>query len=168
MQNSEFTIFLKNLCAYYERKPVNPQAMDLWYDRVKLISADSLDTIRFQIVENSETFPKNLPNVMWEYYREWRQGKNKSSDTIKQDCEHCNGEGEIFLQKKHPSGEYYTRYVFRCDQCKQNKCSAYPWGNKVVLINHGYEPLPEMKGADSITNVKELQEFLGDLYELPF
>jgi len=106
---------------------------------------------------------------MWELNIEYRKAEGMKKVISYKGCEYCNGEGEIFLQKKNESGEYYTRYVFRCQTCKQNYCSAYPWGNKLALLHlQGYEEIPEMQGSEKITNVYELPAFLSTLGNLPF
>ncbi len=169
MQIDEFSIFLKELCTYYERKVVpTVHATSIWYKRVKFMDSKALETVKFKIFENSEGFPKNIPNVMWEYYREWKG--SLAQETVKEykPCSSCNGEGEIFLQKQHPSGQHYTNYVFRCDQCKQCK-SSYPWGNKLFLINRdGYREHQIAIGAEKITGPKELRAFINSFGELPF
>jgi len=106
---------------------------------------------------------------MWALHYDLMESKKPSSaDRVYEPCGDCNGEGEIFLQKKDEGGEYYTRYAFRCQSCKQNTCTAYPWGNRMILINQGYEEIPLMPGSEKITNFKELHAFLASFAELPF
>ena len=122
MNMPEFNFFLAKLTTYYERtKPPTPVTVAIWYDRVKLIKCESLDDIRYEIFQQMESFPKNLPNVMWDCYREWQKGNKEPAATTQKQCDFCVSEGYIFTQRGK------CRYVYRCGQCRQATEKGIPY-----------------------------------------
>jgi len=134
-----FDDILKQLCNYYERKvfPLN-SAHDLWFKKTENIPDEAAFYIRDRIYEELESFPKNLPKIMWAFYHEWIEAHPEKRAKLNYfNCPDCN-EGLIFCRKKN-SDDKYIRYVFKCSRCKQDHTPGYPMDSKKGLIEKGYE-----------------------------
>jgi hypothetical protein len=113
------TVVIQNLVRYYERKPPVHEATDLWFTRVSKIPDESIDWMVKRIQETSEIFPKNLPNVLWDTYREWL-ATYPEKRALPQGiiCKHCDGNGYVFAQRLG-SDNHPKEFVFRCEICDQ-------------------------------------------------
>jgi hypothetical protein len=166
MVSYEFNGLVGKLCAFYERKKPNDTTMDLWFDVVEKIPSNELEAIFDRIIKDHDTFPKNLTGAMWaNHYELAAQNRLSTIEKVYDPCPECN-QGLLHLQKKNDAG-IYSRYVFRCDTCKQRK-ENYPWGNKIILRRSGFEEIPIAEGAEQITNWAQLQNFIDNFANLPF
>lgn len=161
MVATEFGILISKLVSFYERKKPNDSTMDLWFDAISGIPSAEITDIFERIVKDNEAFPRNLTAAMWSVHYELRAAAGIATAVkVYKHCDYCK-DGLLFLEKEHPSGGFYMRYVFRCDQCKQRK-EAYPWGNIMILLNQGYREYPVLiPGTEKISNMYELREFLS-------
>ena len=124
----EFSMLVGRLAAFYERKKPNDSTMDLWFDVIGKIPSDEINDIYERIIKEHDSFPKNLTGAMWANHYELRAARGiVESEKAYRECDYCN-HGLIFVQKKHESGDYYIREVFRCAKCRQ-RSESYPWGN---------------------------------------
>lgn len=160
-----FNHFVKKLALFYERKAPQDGTMDLWFDVVEKIPSSELEAIFERIVKDNDSFPRNLTGAMWAIHYEILGQDRISTAKTYQPCPECN-EGLLFLQKKNNAG-IYTRFVFRCDTCKQRK-ENYPWGNKIILRREGYEDIPIAEGAETINSWEDLDNFINGFANLPF
>jgi hypothetical protein len=128
---------VKNLCIYFERKvmPI-PEAIDMWFRRCEKIPDESVEWIVKRIKDNCEGFPKNLPNMLWEHYREWLSSHPEKQALPRGElCKKCNGFGYIF-GFSFMEGRHYE-YVFRCPACQQAPESGIPiWNHQHAADYH--------------------------------
>ncbi len=163
MIRTEFTMLLTKLCTFYERKMPITGTVDLWFDAVKDIKESEIDYIFTRVTKENDSFPRNIAGLMWALHYEHVESTRDSTDaTHYKHCPDCNGEGLLFLQKPFKNAGDY-RYVFRCDQCKQSKVQAYPWGNKWILLKKGYEEIPDRIGRVQIRNQRELKKAVDEI-----
>src|SRR5574343_592121 len=73
MVRNDFSRIITTLCEYYERREPKNAALEAWFARCRHIPAEPLDYIAQKIMENHETFPKNLPAAMRDTFTEWLQ-----------------------------------------------------------------------------------------------
>ena len=139
MVKADFAMMVKRLSQYYERKDPQPMALDLWYDRVKWIPAESLDWIAGKITDHAESFPKNLPNMVVALYQQWLDAhpNKKAADREYKSCPDCI-DGLLYVSKDYHG--HVNGFAFRCKRCDQ-KASEYPTMSPAYLselIEIGY------------------------------
>lgn len=149
----EFKEFLKDIGIYYERKAPSDGTTEAWFERVKRIPAEPLEWITDKIFETFETYPKNIPNTMWAFYREWIQA-NPSKIAIENffHCPECDGEGIINLTKN--VNGYPYRYVARCKRCKQSDANGIPFMTRDEAVSKGYTVIEHSKAGPIPTHTK--------------
>lgn len=151
---------VRNLCTYFERKVTpTPQAIDMWFDRVKKIPDEPVDWIVSRVKELQESFPKNLPNMLWELYREWLASRPEKQEHRHVDCDKCNGDGYVFALRFDDSGRHYE-YGFRCPACDQSRDNGIPYWS-MTMISDGYRPLEDQKKPVTRQTIREMLAGIG-------
>jgi hypothetical protein len=147
----EFKEFLRDIGIYYERKAPGDGTTDAWYERIKKIPHEPLGWITDKIYDQSETYPRNIPNIMWAFYREWIQANpNKIALQNFFHCPDCDSEGVLYLTKTVNGHDY--RYVARCRRCQQSSLRGLPEMTKGEAIAQGYTPTEQPKAGPIPTN----------------
>jgi hypothetical protein len=121
----EFTETIRTVCTYYERKIPNDNALELWHERVKTIPRESLDWIKRKIFEENDTFPKNLPTVMWSLYNAWLTAhpeKRARKESV--DCPDCES-GWLILEKDQDPYRTPISATAPCGRCRQLRMPKY-------------------------------------------
>lgn len=121
----EFQEFVRNICAYYERRIPNDHTLDLWYDRVRNIPYESVEWIKGRIFEQ-DTFPKNYPVAIWQLYQAWLEAhpEKRAPDRTQYSCPDCES-GWLVLEKQLPQYSIPISYSAPCARCKQVKAANY-------------------------------------------
>jgi hypothetical protein len=162
LEKVAFTRFVRDLCTYYERKIIpTAEAIDAWHQRVEKIPAEPLEWIAKRIQANSEGFPKNLPNTVWEHFREWGQANPEKISRRSTICraEHCNGAGYIFSVREYEKGAS-GEYVFRCLVCNQAQETTIPYFSN-QHIRDGFKPVKQRKPEVTTHSTRELASMIG-------
>lgn len=162
-------VIVRNLCTYFERaKPPSEDTIDMWFAKCANIPDEPLEWIVDRIKDNLEAFPRNLPNTVWEYYRDWLSTyPEKSAHKMIVDCKKCNSTGYIFTIKTNRESKMNYEYAFRCNACKQANDNGLPlWANQ--LVDQGYYPIPERESSGDIKSVKQLIKKITTEDEIPF
>ena len=152
---------VRSLCTYFERKVIpTPDAITMWFTRVEKIPDEPVNWMVQKIKEQQEMFPRNLPNLLWEYYREWQQMNPDKMVSRGHICtaDHCNGEGYVFATHSRDDGQRYE-YVYRCPVCNQAReftFSAFHRHDVTIGIN----PVPIIRAGKSIKSVKALTKMV--------
>ena len=138
MVRNDFSRIITTLCEYYERKEPKNAALEVWFSRCKYIPTEPLDYIAQRIMENHESFPKNLPSAMRDTYTEWLQS-NPDKRAVKTftNCPDCE-EGLIFTSKHQEKFNVKYKYVFSCGKCGQSTFRQYPKAMLSDLIAAGH------------------------------
>jgi len=137
MIESEFKVFIKGICNYFERKRPQDDTLELWFDCVKWIKSDSLDFIQKKIQNNNDTFPKNLPNAIISAYHVFMDSRlNAEEDQVYVECPHCL-EGFIYTTKKAWGMNYH--FTFRCGVCRQRNEKGLPIKTPWEIEQAGYD-----------------------------
>ncbi|MFZ4436791.1 MAG: hypothetical protein ACOYOS_00025 [Syntrophales bacterium] len=141
MELYEYNKLLTELSDYYERKEPKPGTTELWFDKVKKIPDEPLKWIAKKIESENESFPRNLPLVLWGAYREWQQA-NPQKMAHKRNIECADCADGLLPVRATKEGIPYT-YVFRCGRCKQSTTQAYPMATRDELMAEGYYVIPK-------------------------
>lgn len=150
----EFKEFLRDIGIYYERKAPGDGTTEAWFERVKKIPSEPLGWIADRIFDSNETYPKNIPNIMWSYYREWiLANPNKIATKNYFKCPECDGEGIIGLTKK--ANGYQYNYVARCNRCKQSDLHGIPYLSRSEAVAQGYTVIEQPKPSQIPTHSKD-------------
>jgi len=150
----EFKEFLKDIGIYYERKAPNDGTIEAWFERVKKIPSEPIGWITDKIFEANETYPKNIPNTMWAFYREWVQSNpNKIAHKNYFKCPDCDGEGIINMSKT--VNNYPYKYVARCERCKQSDLGGIDYISKIMAERHGYAVIEQPTQGPIPTHAKD-------------
>lgn len=152
---------VRNLCIYFERKVTpTPGAIDMWFSRVENIPDEPVNWIVQRIKENHDQFPKNLPNTIWDYYREWlAMYPEKRAFKDRQNCQKCNGDGYVFAIRFSDDGRHHE-YVFRCPVCDQAPEIGIPaWSQKFSV--DGFNLLKNQKMPVTKTSLREMISGIG-------
>jgi ribosomal protein S27AE len=102
--------FLKELCAYFEKK-LSKETSDVWYNEISKIPEESLNFITSQI-KKKESFPRNFPAATWAIYYEWLRVNQKQALN---DCPDCGGSGWLSENRK----------AYKCGRCNPEPLSVY-------------------------------------------
>lgn len=146
MREETFRNFAGKLCDYYEKKAPTTATTNLWYAKVKKIPDECVEWLTDKIMEEHETFPRNIPNICWALFYEWRQAHpEKCAPKQSFECDYCHShDGLIFVWKDigpTDGGQGVMapyRFVFRCGHCKQNDIMVYPMETMEQLKADGY------------------------------
>jgi ribosomal protein S27AE len=140
MVRNDFSRIISTLCEYYERREPKNAALEAWFARCKHIPIEPLDYIAQKIMENHETFPKNLPSAMRDTFTEWLQA-NPDKRAVKTftNCPDCE-DGLIFTTKHQEKLKVKYKYVFSCGKCRQSEFRQYPTAMLFDLISDGHKP----------------------------
>lgn len=113
MKPNELENFTNDLLAYFNQKvkPL-PATGRLWFDEIQNIPSESLPFI-FSSLKKKESFPKNLPSIMWALFYQWRN-ENPDKKAFN-DCQECEGTGWIIESNK----------AYRCGSCDNAPREAY-------------------------------------------
>jgi hypothetical protein len=156
----EFTETIRTVCTYYERKIPNDNAIELWHERVKTIPRESLDWIKRKIFEENDTFPKNLPTVMWSLYNAWLTAhpeKRAFKESVF--CPDCEG-GWLALQKQVDGYRQPISFSAPCGKCRQIPSAHYM--TLFQAIEQGYERIELKKYPEAgPRDIKKLAESVG-------
>lgn len=152
MESRTWAGIVDKVCLYYERKHPSKDTELLWEEKVKGIPESAAPYIREHITD-ADSFPRNIPAVMWALFNAWQQANpDKKATQTFFSCPDCH-EGIIYAAKANESGRKYTS-IFRCPKCKQNRVQAYPKAYKDDLIKQGYE----IRTPENGTVTKEQKE----------
>lgn len=152
---------VRNLCTYFERKVTpTPQAIDMWFDRVKKIPDEPVDWIVSRVKELQESFPKNLPNMLWELYREWLASRPEKQAHRHVDCDKCNGDGYVFALRFDDKGRHF-QYAFRCPACDQAPELGIPFWSPQKHITDGFHPIPNQNRPLDKKTIREMLDSIG-------
>lgn len=133
----EFTETIRTVCTYYERKIPSDNALELWHERVKNVPKESMEWIERKIFEENDTFPKNLPSVIWALYNAWLNAHpDKRAYQEEKQCPDCEG-GWIVLTRIVTGYKQLISFSVPCGRCKQVG-SAY-YRTLEECIRAGYE-----------------------------
>jgi hypothetical protein len=144
MVRNEFEDFLIDMGHFFERsKAPNSRTIDLWFEKIKAIPAESLKWITKKIQDEYEIWPRNITATLWAFYHQWLDAhpEKRAIETFF-NCSDCD-EGLITAYKKKNDIKY--RYVFRCSKCRQDHTKAYPIAARLELMNDGYEIRPKVQ-----------------------
>jgi hypothetical protein len=153
---------VRNLCTYFERaKHPSMETIDMWFNRISKIPDEPVQWIVQRIKETSESFPRNLPNTLWEYYREWiASNPDKVSISKRKDCIRCNGDGYVYATKIHGKNQVYS-YVFRCPECEQAKENAIPYWVQHQFSDKGFTPIANQNKPITRKSMQEMIAGIG-------
>jgi hypothetical protein len=156
----EFQGSVKKICSYYERKIPNDNTLDLWFEKTKNIPLDSVSWIERKIFEENESYPKNLPSIMWALYSAWlaahpekRAFKNAVS------CPDCE-EGWLVLEKQE-NYKQPTSYSAACGRCKQVSAGYYMTLEKALKAGYKRKDLKTYPGSVN-KDLKSLIDRIGE------
>lgn len=142
MNSKDLIMAVKRLAAYYERpKAPSAESTDLWLDKVKFIPTEAVDWIMDRIMDQNETWPRNLPATMRACFEEWlfaHPEKRAYKTGSFNHCPDCND--GLFRVQKMKNGYTYD-YTFACARCGQGDYRAYPREFKHLLVMKGYEDI---------------------------
>lgn len=162
MVKDAFVKLVKELCIYYERKVIpTVDAIDMWHKRVEKIPDEPIPWIVQRIKDSSEGFPKNVPNALWEHFREWSQAHPEKVSRRSTICkaEHCNGDGYVFAIREYEKGAS-GEYVFRCPVCNQAQETAIPYFSN-QHARDGFKPVKQRKPEVTTHSTRELAGMIG-------
>lgn len=149
----EFKEFLRDIGIYYERKAPNDGTTESWFERVKNIPGESVGWITDKIYDSFEAYPKNIPNTMWAFYREWMTANpHKVVSNHYFQCPACDGEGLITISKKVNGYDY--DYVARCSRCKQSDINGIPYMSREDAEKGGYSIIAQPHQTQIPTHAK--------------
>jgi hypothetical protein len=137
-----FSRLVMDLCAYYEHKEPKDPTMELWIPKVRPVPDEAAEWIKDRICATQDMFPRNLPNMIYALFFEWREAfpeKAKSKSYFA--CPDCV-EGIITATKRKMvvhGQEIDYRYVFSCGKCRQSDYPGYPVDTAINLQAHGYK-----------------------------
>lgn len=135
----EFSSMLAELCDYYERREPKQGTKELWYERVRSIPAEALSWIVKKITTESESFPKNLPGMVYALHIAWREAHpDKVAHDYHGDCQDCD-DGTIRAWKISANNKP-SSYLFRCRRCQRDTTQGWPMATLGELLEQGYEP----------------------------
>lgn len=139
MVRNDFSRIITTLCEYYERREPKNAALEAWFARCRHIPAEPLDYIAQKIMENHETFPKNLPAAMRDTFTEWLQA-NPDKRAVKTftNCPDCE-DGLIFTSKHQEKFNVKYKYVHACGKCGQSEYRQYPRAMLEELVAAGHK-----------------------------
>jgi hypothetical protein len=134
MDKNAFGEFLKSLCHYYERREPREQTLDLWFRDVKYLPDEPLDWMRGHICGQQEIFPRNLPSVMRDLWRQWLENnpRRQAHTDTEIHCPDCDGSGMVVVYRQS------YRYAFRCGRCRQSRLQGIPLASVSDLLTRGY------------------------------
>ena len=131
----EFGAIVQELVRYFERKKVEKDVIELWYQDISHVSSKSLSWIAGKLKERNERFPLNLPIKVRELYNEW----SEINPDIKhyRECKECGGDGWLNVAKIWNNFPYNK--VFRCSVCRQADAPSIPESTYAELERYGYK-----------------------------
>jgi hypothetical protein len=129
--------FVKNLCEYFERKPISQETFDQWFAEIKHLPEEPLPWIAGKI-KVMESFPRNLPIAIKHYWHEWLAANPEKFERDKPlGCSDCN-QGYIQVSYFDRSlGRYYNT-MFRCAHCKPEFPRAMALATAFELLERGF------------------------------
>jgi len=157
LTRSDFKNLLEQLSEYYGIKRfVNGIRFEMWFKFTEDIPQLALEYIFSKIVEEKDTIPRNLPKVINEYARIWKNSNYKPLNIkISTPCQECGStgfiwcirptmvEGERMVDK---TGRYLGEEVsFRCALCENwvryVHPKAKPPATRQQILEWGYKLL---------------------------
>jgi len=98
LTRSDFKNLLEQLSEYYGIKRfVNGIRFEMWFKFTEDIPQLALEYIFSKIVEEKDTIPRNLPKVINEYARIWKNSNYKPLNIkISTPCQECGSTGFIW------------------------------------------------------------------------
>lgn len=142
MELFDFTKLLKDLSDYYERKEPKQGTAELWFEKVKRIPNEPIPWITNKIYQECESFPKNLPSILWGFFSVWRDAyPEKIATRTLRDCPDCS-DGTIRVWISREDGTR-TSHLFRCGRCRQDTTRGWPMMSRDEMLSEGWEPEPK-------------------------
>ncbi len=136
-------------------KTVSPERLQMWAEKLQNVPDGCHRYVFERVTSELEAPPRNLPKLVTQYARQWREANFRGSSQRQEDCPECDGHGLIWVRRiaaiggetlKGRDGNLLTEEVsYRCSKCDnwRRHCheSAKPAASRFELFERGYTVL---------------------------
>jgi hypothetical protein len=156
----EFNATIQNICAYYQHSEPKGPTLNLWYDKVKNIPAEPIRWIEKKMFDEQESYPKNIPSMMWALYNTWLAANpHKRAMTEDKNCPDCEG-GWLAIEKQVDGYRQKISHSAACGKCKQLPSARYMTLQQA--IEQGYNRIDlKTYPVNGPKDIKKLADMVG-------
>lgn len=166
MVRTELEAIVGNLGAFYERKAApSEMTLVLWLQKVKNIPSEAIPWIQSKIMDECESWPKNITAIMWAMYHAWLAAHpEKRAHLDHVDCPDCEG-GWLAIRKRVEPYRQPISHSAPCGRCKQIPASQYM--TMFQALESGYERIDLRTYQAHTGELGRLIESIGKKMEKP-